>query len=74
MRNKLIALMMLVSLSGCKLNTDVGPCVGMLDKDDPEMVYELAGWNVAGAVIFSASVVIPAIVVLKAYKCPVRKK
>ena len=61
-------------LSGCTQSTLHGPCVGVVDAKDPNLTYTLSYWNVAMGFIFSGTIIVPAIVVLKDLECPTGAK
>lgn len=60
----------LLFATGCRTSNDNGVCVGVLDQKKPGVEYELSIRNVALAVIFSETIVIPVIVVAKLLECP----
>ena len=54
-------------------NAKNGECVGLLDQGDQEegKVYELSYAHIGLAVVTLETVVVPALIVLTAYECPV---
>lgn len=72
--NKLVSLIMLLSLTACVGRTQYGECVGALGEKNPKYYYEYSGWNIAAAVLLGGSVLVPAIVVFDRLKCPVAVK
>lgn len=62
-------------LSGCAASTEFGPCVGISNAEqNPNFVYDISVRNVIVGVIFSETVIVPVIVILKEFQCPVGKK
>lgn len=74
MKKIAILLAALTMLAGCTSRTEHGECIGLFDDKDPALRYDLSGWNVAMAVIFSETIVVPIVVVLDETHCPVGKK
>lgn len=66
---KLLLLSLL--LAGCTTQTPYGKCIGALDKEDPKLTYAISGWNAFLGVIFSETIIVPAVVILYEIKCPV---
>jgi hypothetical protein len=71
----LLVLAALFSVS-CASSTEYGECVGVQEDDrkDPALDYRLSGRNVALAVVFSETLVVPLVVVLAETLCPVGRK
>lgn len=66
------AMLALVTLTGCTTANSKGKCVGLDEKGKQAGVeYKLSGWNVAMAVIFCETIVVPIVVILDDCKCPV---
>ena len=68
----LFALMML--FSSCTTKTQYGECVGVGDKQDPKLEYQLDKTNVLLGLVFVETVWVPAVVVLYELYCPVERK
>jgi hypothetical protein len=66
----LFALVIVALLSGCTRETSFGECVGLADKKDPELRYELSYWNVGIGVVFWETVIVPIVVAAKQLECP----
>ena len=64
---------MLLVLSGCTTNTNLGRCIGINDTPKPDLVYQVNYWNLFVAFIFSETIIVPVVVVLDVLKCPVEK-
>lgn len=61
-------------LSGCTTETDLGPRIGAFDERDPTLIYKVSVLNVALAVIFVETIIVPVVVVVDETVCPVAKK
>ena len=70
----LLAILLATSLVGCTSKTDLGPCIGINDKPDPNLEYKYSGWNIAMGIIFFEMIAPPIIVALDEVQCPVGKK
>ena len=62
------------ALVGCTAGNRFGSCVGVMDEKDPALIYELSYWNLAVGVLFSETLIIPAVVILKECECPVGRR
>lgn len=72
---KLIALAALaITLTGCTTKTEYGECIGVLQDKKPDLEYKLSGWNTFLAVVFSETIIVPALVIANEHSCPVAKK
>jgi hypothetical protein len=60
-----------VALSGCASRTDYGDCVGLGEKQNPQLRYKVSVRNVAVGVIFIELIVPPIVVVADETFCPV---
>lgn len=64
-------LIVLMLVTGCTYDNTSGACIGLLDKGEPGIRYELSIWNVAMGIIFSETIIVPVVVIAKATQCPV---
>ena len=64
----------LLTVTGCTSSTAAGPCIGAFDDKDPTLNYKMNGWNVAMAIIFSETIIVPVLVVVDETLCPTGKK
>jgi len=71
---KLLIVLLVLLATGCTTRTQFGQCVGVLDDKDPTLLYDLDIGNVFIGFIFSETLIVPAVVVLKQLECPVAKK
>jgi hypothetical protein len=69
----LSAMLATILMSSCTSSTPYGECVGLLEQPRPELVYEVDTGNIVLAVIFGETIIVPVIVALEEYKCPVDK-
>jgi len=60
--------------TGCDSETSLGECVGVLEEKKPNLRYEYDAGNIILAVIFSQTLVVPAIVIFDSLECPVAKR
>ncbi len=60
--------------SGCTSQTEYGKCVGVSDKQKPELEYKPSILNLVVGIIFMEFVVPPIIVAVDEFYCPVGKK
>jgi ABC-type uncharacterized transport system auxiliary subunit len=76
MKKLLLIAALMATLTGCTSSTQYGECVGLADEDsaDPKLKYDVSTKNVVLAVVFSETIVVPAVVILGEYKCPVGLK
>jgi hypothetical protein len=65
---------MLALLAGCTTRTEHGECIGAFDEKKPGLEYKTSGRNVFLAIVFSETVVVPFVVALNAFRCPVAAK
>jgi hypothetical protein len=74
--NKLLAVLSIgLVLTGCTSETKYGPCVGLgSDDKDSKLKYEVDTKNVVLAFVFSETIFVPVIVVVKETYCPVSVK
>jgi hypothetical protein len=72
--SKYILMILLILTIGCTSHTEFGECVGIMEDRDPKLVYEYNNTNIVVAILFSETLIIPAIVILEELKCPVGKK
>lgn len=72
MKTKFAALLMALVVSGCTCSNSKGKCIGLasMDEKKPNVTYSYSGWNIFLAVVFSETLVVPAVVVLDNLKCP----
>ena len=68
---KIIALMLVVLLTGCTSNTEFGPCVGIGEDKNPNLVYKVSAWNVVLGILFFELVLPPVFVAVDEFYCPV---
>jgi hypothetical protein len=66
----LIALTLLL-LAGCESRTDYGRCVGLGEKQNPQLHYKVSARNVIVGVIFVELIAPPVYVVVDETFCPV---
>lgn len=70
----LLALISALSLTACTEKTPYGPCIGAFDDKDAKKVYHVNTTNVVVGIIFSETIIVPAVVVLDETLCPVSDK
>lgn len=67
----LVTAVLAMSLVGCTGSTQLGPCIGINDTENPKLEYNYSAWNIALGAIFSETIVVPLVVVFADLKCPV---
>lgn len=72
MKRLSVALILLAStLSGCASRTDYGQCVGLGDKQNPNLYYKVSARNLVVGIVFIELIVPPIIVATDEFYCPV---
>ena len=72
---KLLIVLVLMAVAGCRSETEFGQCVGLdSQEDNPELVYSFSTRNAVVAVVFVETVVVPVVWILDYARCPVAKK
>lgn len=73
---KAVALLLAMSLmiSGCTQSTSYGKCIGVADTESQNKEYAISWWNSFLGIVFSETLIVPAVVVLWDIKCPVGNK
>jgi hypothetical protein len=61
-------------LGGCTTRTDYGPCIGIADDKDPNLVYKVSAWNVVVGIVFMGLIAPPVFVLVDEFYCPVGRK
>jgi hypothetical protein len=74
MKKTIATALMLMLLAGCTSRTGYGECIGAFDDKQPDLQYKVSGWNLALAIIFSETIVVPVVVVASETSCPVAAK
>lgn len=74
MKQSGVVVLMLLMLAGCESRTKYGECIGAFAEKDPSLEYEMSVQNAIVAVMFSETIVVPAVMVLDQYRCPVAVK
>jgi hypothetical protein len=70
MKKSIAVLILIALLAGCENSTKYGDCIGITDTEQSNLNYKVSGLNVAIGVIFSETIVVPAVVVFSDLKCP----
>lgn len=73
MKKLFIALVLMTSVA-CTSSTQYGDCIGVLDKKESDKEYSISFLNVFLGVLFSETIIVPGIVLLKETYCPVDEK
>jgi hypothetical protein len=60
----------LALLGGCTRNTNYGKCIGVQTEEVKTLNYDFSVKNIVIGLIFSETLIIPAIVILDDVKCP----
>jgi hypothetical protein len=65
---------LIILLTGCTSKTQLGPCVGIGEQQNPKLVYKLDAMNLIMGLIFIEMIVPPVIVAVDETFCPVGVK
>jgi hypothetical protein len=68
---KIVLLALVFLLTACTTHTEYGPCVGIADEKNPNLVYKVSAWNLIVGVFFFQLVAPPIVVVVDEFYCPV---
>ncbi len=71
---KLSLIFLAVFVAACTSETQYGPCIGLFDEKDPELVYKAKAWNIGMGILFFGLVIPPVVVIVDETFCPVAKK
>ena len=63
-----------MAATACTSETSLGDCKGVNEVENPNLEYEASAKNIILALVFSETIVVPAVVVLSEYKCPTAAK
>jgi len=63
--------MILLSLTGCTVTSNYGPCVGLLNTLNPVLSYRLSEWHVTFTITDKVFVTPPIYLMIKKENCPV---
>jgi hypothetical protein len=70
MKKSIAVLALMALLAGCENSTKYGDCIGIGDEEQHNLHYRVSGLNVVMGVIFSETIVVPAVVLFSDLKCP----
>jgi hypothetical protein len=72
MRRLFAILAVAAMMAGCESSRHGLPCLGITESDQkvPGVHYEVSIKNVVVGIIFSQTLIVPAVVVLKEFECP----
>jgi hypothetical protein len=70
---KKIVIATLCLMCSCTFRNSQGECVGLVSQDhkNPGVEYRISWWNIALGVIFSETILIPVVVAIDDFECPV---
>jgi hypothetical protein len=71
MKKTIVAALMLALLAGCTTKTQYGECIGAFEDKKPGVEYKLSALNLALAIVFSETIVVPIVVIADETRCPV---
>ena len=66
--------MMAIVLSGCTSHTEFGPCIGIGEEKNPNLVYKVSAQNLVVGIVFFQLIAPPVIVAIDEFYCPVGVK
>jgi hypothetical protein len=64
---------MLAMLGACTSRTEFGKCVGLGQKQDPTLEYQVSAWNVVMGIVFFEMLLPPIFVATDELYCPIGK-
>lgn len=67
----LLLVMSSLLMTGCTNRTHYGECIGINDPQVPGVTYKVSTRNVILGIVFIETIVVPVIVVLDDFKCPI---
>lgn len=67
---RLLLSLLLVSSLACESERYCKPCICITDDKVPNVSYEVSKRNVILGIVFSETLVVPAVVLLTEFKCP----
>lgn len=70
----IISLIFIALLAGCTSSTTYGECVGLGEDKNPNLHYKVSVLNVVMAIVFSQTIVVPVVVAVDEFYCPVGYK
>lgn len=70
----IIFLIFAILLTGCASHTEYGPCVGIADDKNPNLVYKVSAQNLIVGILFFQLIAPPIFVVVDEFYCPVGVK
>jgi hypothetical protein len=70
MKKLVVALLLVLMLSGCTTHNSKGDCIGLADEKVAGVKYDLSYWNLVLAFVFSETIVVPVVVLAKDLECP----
>lgn len=73
--NKLYLILFLgLILTGCADKTEYGKCIGVTEDKKPDLIYKPSVQNIVVGIILSETIIVPVVVVLDQFQCPVGRK
>ena len=70
---KMTLLLSFLTFAGCTCSNSKGDCIGLANDPVPGVTYKASTRNIVLGIVFSETVVVPAVVVLTDLKCPVEE-
>lgn len=71
MKKYWVGMFLALFLMGCTEATPYGPCRGITEDGDPHLKYEVSPGNVLAGFVFWETGIVPVVVALQEFKCPV---
>lgn len=68
---KRLLLVLALLCAACEQQRYGVPCVGVMDQKRPDVAYVYSTRNLLVGLVFSESIIVPAVVVAKGLECPV---
>lgn len=71
MKQLLVVLLLASLTAGCTSRTEFGDCIGLMEKEKPNLEYKLSAWNLFIGIFFAELIIPPIIVIVDEVRCPV---
>ena len=70
MKQTLFIMLLSMTLVSCTTHTKYGACIGLVDRQDPKLRYEVSWWNVFLGISLSETIIVPVYILAKDIQCP----
>ena len=74
MKKMILSTLAALSLAGCTTQTEYGPCVGISDEKNPNLVYKIDVTNAVLGIVFIETIIVPIVILADETFCPIAYK